>query len=251
MMDVTRIVVAMPTYNEIETLEQTVDAVRTAVPGLRVLIVDDASPDGTGELADRIAAADPLIEVRHGAAKRGLGPAYRDAFGLLLADPTVDAIIEMDADGSHDAADLPRLIEAAQHADVVIGSRYVPGGGTAGWSPARERLSRAGNLYARRLLGMPFRDSTAGFRLYRRRVLEAIDLNEVTSDGYGFQIEMVWRAWLGGFTVREVPIVFTERRAGSSKMTRGIVVEALAQVTRWSLRRQRPYKGPKGPESAS
>ncbi|MFP5224254.1 MAG: polyprenol monophosphomannose synthase [Actinomycetota bacterium] len=237
-------VVVLPTYNEAEMLAVTVAAIRDAAPEVRILIADDASPDGTGDIADDLAAGDARIQVHHRPGKQGLGRAYLDSFKLLLADESVHAILEMDADGSHDASDVPRLIAALGRCDLAIGSRYVPGGRTQGWSRAREALSRFGNRYARRALGLPVRDSTSGFRAYSRRALSALDLDSVTSDGYGFQIEMAWRTWLNGFEICEVPICFTERRAGSSKMSRAIVLEALVTVARWAAQRRRP-EGPR------
>lgn len=234
----------LPTYNEAEMLPLTVASIRFAAPEARVLIADDASPDGTGEIADRLAADDDRVQVLHRPGKQGLGRAYLDSFKLLLADETVDAILEMDADGSHDASDVPRLIAALSRCDLAIGSRYVLGGRTEGWSRPRETLSRLGNRYARQALGLPIRDSTSGFRAYTRRTLSALDLDAVTSDGYGFQIEMAWRTWLNGFEICEVPICFTERRAGSSKMSRAIVFEALVTVARWAAQRRRP-EGPR------
>jgi glycosyltransferase involved in cell wall biosynthesis len=236
-------VAVIPTYNEAGTIAEVVRRALDASPSVRVLVVDDSSPDGTGAIADGIAAGESRVEVLHRPAKSGLGPAYREGFAIALA-AGAEAIVEMDADLSHDPGDLPRLIDAAARADVVIGSRYVPGGATKNWSRARELLSRGGNAYARGLLGLPLRDATSGFRLYRRAVLEALPLGEMRSEGYGFQVEMAWRAWTSGFAIVEIPIVFSERREGASKMSRAIVAEAAATIARWSVRRARPPARP-------
>lgn len=240
-----RIVVAIPTYDEAGTIRSTVQAVREQLPRAEIWILDDDSPDGTGAIADELAAADPAITVIHRAEKRGLGQAYLDAFRRALADPNVDAVIEFDADGSHPADRLPALLGAAENADLVIGSRYLPGGSVHGWDRRRELLSRAGNLYARTLLGLPVKDLTAGFRLYRRAVLERIPLDRVGSEGYAFQIEMTLRAARLGATIVEVPIAFRDRETGTSKMSRRIVLEALWRVPALALRRGgrriRPY----------
>ncbi|MGH2792754.1 MAG: polyprenol monophosphomannose synthase, partial [Actinomycetota bacterium] len=208
-----------------------------------VLVVDDASPDGTGEIADGVAAGEPRVTVMHRPGKGGLGPAYLAGFAHGLARD-YDALIEMDSDLSHDPADVARLLAVASGADLVVGSRYVPGGATVNWSRFRRTLSRAGTLYAKTMLGLPLSDATSGFRCYRRPVLEAIPLTEIRSEGYAFQIELAWRAWTLGFRTVEIPIVFTERREGASKMSRAIVVEALWRVTLWSTRRRRPPKAP-------
>lgn len=240
-------VVVLPTFDEAQVLEATVASIRSVMPEIEILIVDDASPDGTGRIADRLAEGDPYLSVLHRTSKRGLGRAYLAAFQRLLADPQVIAVIEMDADGSHDARDLPALLGALDASDLAIGSRYVAGGRTEGWSPWRERLSRAGNAYARWALRLPIRDATSGFRAYRRSMLAVLDLGTVASEGYGFQVELAWRTWLRGGTIVEVPICFTERRAGASKMSRGIVLEALMQITRWGLARERPETLMSGP----
>jgi dolichol-phosphate mannosyltransferase len=224
----------LPTYNEADNLEPFVRAVlphlaAAAPAGHRVLVVDDDSPDGTGAIADRLAAELEAVEVLHRAAKEGLGRAYLAGFGVALA-AGADLVCEMDADFSHDPADLPRLIAAAQEADVVLGSRYVAGGGVGDWGPVRRTLSRGGTLYARAVLGVPVRDLTGGFKCIRRTVLTVLDLERVHADGYGFQIELTYRALRAGFRVREVPIVFYERRAGQSKMTLRIAIEALWKV---------------------
>jgi dolichol-phosphate mannosyltransferase len=235
--------VILPTYNEAGTITEVVERVLASTPDVDVLIVDDNSPDGTGDIADRLAAGEPRVEVMHRPGKGGLGPAYLAGFALGLARD-YDALIEMDSDLSHDPADVARLLAGASSADLVIGSRYVPGGDTLNWSAFRRRLSRAGTLYAKTLLGLPLSDATSGFRCYRRAVLEAIPLGEIHSEGYAFQIELAWRAWTMGFRTVEIPIVFTERREGASKMSRAIVVEALWRVSVWAMRVKRPSKLP-------
>jgi dolichol-phosphate mannosyltransferase len=223
----------LPTYNEAENLDPLVRAalprLREAAPEHRVLIVDDSSPDGTGDIADRLAAELQAVEVLHRERKEGLGRAYLAGFGLALSRGA-ELVLEMDADFSHDPADLPRLIRAATDADLVLGSRYVRGGGVADWGLLRRTVSRGGSWYARTLLRVPVHDLTGGFKCFRREVLEAIDLGDVYSDGYGFQIELTYRALRAGFRVKEVPIVFRDRRAGSSKMTPRIAVEAMWKV---------------------
>jgi dolichol-phosphate mannosyltransferase len=228
-----RLAICLPTYNESENLEPLVVALgavfeRHALDG-RVLVIDDASPDGTGEVADRLAADLPWVEVLHRAGKEGLGPAYLDGFRHVLA-ADVELVMEMDADFSHDPGDVPRLVEAAAHADLVIGSRYVPGGGVRNWGALRRSVSRAGCLYAQAWLGLPVRDSTAGFKCYRRRVLETIALDRIATKGYAFQIETTYRTLRAGFRVVEVPVTFVDRDVGSSKMSRGIVLEAVVRV---------------------
>ena len=235
--DPSRAVVVVPTYNERETLPSLAEAVLALPGGWRLLIVDDGSPDGTGELADEIARAEPRLSVLHREEKKGLGPAYIAAFREGLARPDVDFIAQMDADFSHDPADLPRLLDAAREADLVIGSRYIPGGATQGWGLRRRLLSRWGNAYVHLVLGLGIRDLTAGFRCWRREALAAIRLDEVSARGYGFQIEMAFRAVLAGCRVAEEPIVFTERRVGKSKMSGSIIGEAL--LLPWKLKRLR------------
>ena len=226
-MDV-RALVCLPTYNERENLERMVRAL--ADQDVSVLVIDDRSPDGTGELADRLAAELDGVQVLHRERKEGLGPAYVAGFRHALADPAVELVLEMDADFSHDPLDVPRLIGAARHASVVLGSRYVEGGSVASWGRLRRVVSAGGSLYARVLLGVRVRDLTGGFKCYRREVLEAIDLGAITSRGYAFQIETTYRALRAGFRVVEVPIRFVDREHGGSKMSKAIVLEAIWKV---------------------
>jgi dolichol-phosphate mannosyltransferase len=228
-----RAVICLPTYDERENLAPILTAIHAAVPDVDVLVVDDASPDGTGPLADALAARDPRVHVLHRPAKQGLGRAYLGGFAWAL-ERGYGLVLEMDADFSHDPRDLPRLLAAARDADVVLGSRWVPGGGTVRWGLRRKIVSRGGSLYARTILGVPVRDLTGGFKCFRREVLEAVDLPTVECSGYAFQIELTWRALRKGFRVVEVPIVFAERRVGRSKMSGRIVAEAMAKV--WSMR---------------
>jgi len=220
--------VCLPTYNERENLEAMIRAL--APLGVRVLVVDDNSPDGTGEIADRLAAELEFVSVLHRERKEGLGPAYLAAFRRALADGA-DYVLELDCDFSHDPNDVPRLIAACDAgADVALGSRYVPGGGTANWGLVRRIVSWGGSFYARVLLGVRIRDLTGGFKCFRRQVLEAVDLDAVHSKGYAFQIEMTYRTLRKGFRVVEVPIRFADRTEGHSKMSRAIVVEAVWKV---------------------
>ena len=220
----------VPTYEEAAEIERFVTEARAKLPAsARVLIVDDNSPDGTGEIAARLAAADGAVHVLHRPLKEGLGPAYIAGFRRALEEGA-GLIVEMDADFSHEPAYLPRLLEAAGHADLVLGSRYVPGGGVTDWGALRRAISRGGSAYARRLLGVEVRDLTGGFKCFRREVLEAIDLEAVRSRGYAFQVEMTYRAIELDFEVIEVPIVFRDRQAGASKMSRSIVLEAIWRV---------------------
>ncbi|WP_226362458.1 polyprenol monophosphomannose synthase [Pseudonocardia sp. ICBG1142] len=228
------VLVVVPTYDERENLGPAVARLHATLPDADVLVVDDASPDGTGELADSLAAADERISVLHRSGKDGLGAAYLDGFRHALTGEH-QVVVEMDADGSHAPEDLPALLAALADADVVLGSRYVPGGRVVNWPWHREVLSRGGNLYSRLALGVPLRDITGGYRVYRRTVLEQLQLDSVASQGYCFQVDMAWRALQAGFRVREVPITFTERERGASKMTGGIVAEALWRVTCWGL----------------
>jgi dolichol-phosphate mannosyltransferase len=220
----------LPTYNEAGNIEPFVDAVLAKLPdSARVLVVDDNSPDGTGEIADRLASQHGAVTVLHRPRKEGLGPAYIAGFHHAL-DRGAGLVLEMDSDFSHDPAYLPRLLEAGERADLAIGSRYVPGGGVGNWSALRRAISRGGSAYARLVLGLRVHDLTGGFKCFRREVLEAIDLDSIQSRGYAFQVEMTYRAVQKGFGVVEVPIVFRERRAGKSKMDRSIVAEAAWRV---------------------
>ena len=232
-----RAVICLPTYNERENLEPMIEALGdvldTAVD--RVLVVDDGSPDGTGEIADRLAAEIPWVSVLHRETKEGIGPAYVAGFRHALADGA-ELVLEMDCDFSHDPADVPRLIAAAADADLVLGSRYAPGGGTANWGLLRRVVSRGGCLYAQVILGLRVRDLTGGFKCFRRATLEAIDLGALSAHGYAFQIETTYRVRRAGLRVQEVPITFIERRAGESKMTGAIVAEAMWRVPLLRLR---------------
>lgn len=231
---VARPVVLIPTYNERETIATAVTGVRAAVPHADVLVLDDNSPDGTGAIADELAAADPQVYVRHRPAKEGLGRAYLDGF-RWAKERGYDAVVEMDADGSHRAADLPAVLAAADHADVSIGSRWVPGGSVVNWPIHRKFLSVGANTYTRLMLGMPVKDSTAGFRVYRMTALETMGLEGVESHGYCFQIDLTWRAVRAGLKIVEVPVTFVEREEGTSKMSSNIIAEALQNVTLWGL----------------
>ena len=230
-----RVVMVLPTYNEADNLAWIIGRLRAAQPDVDVLVVDDASPDGTGRLADELAAADPRVHVLHRAGKDGLGAAYLHGFAHALAQG-YDVIGEMDADGSHQPEQLHLLREALADADLVIGSRWVPGGSVVNWPRRRELLSRGGNLYVRLLLGIAVRDATAGYRLYRRTTLERIDLDSVESTGYVFQTDLVARTLRAGLTVREVPIEFVERERGDSKMSGAVATESLRRITAWGLR---------------
>ena len=227
----------LPTYNEAENLERIVPAVLEQLPPSRhVLVVDDNSPDGTGEIADRLAAADGSVAVLHRNRKEGLGPAYLAGFRVALGGGA-RRIVEMDADFSHDPVYLPELIAATEHADLAIGSRYIPGGGVTEWGPTRRFISRGGSAYARVVLGLPVRDLTGGFKCFRREVLESIDLDTIEARGYAFQVETTYRAIRAGFRVVEVPIVFKDRRDGNSKMSKAIVAEAIWRVPAMRFRR--------------
>ena len=228
--------VVLPTYNERENLERIVGAILEALPETSLLVVDDASPDGTGELADTLAAREPRIQVLHRPGKEGLGAAYRDGFRWVLDRPDARAIVQMDADFSHDPSELPRLLAPLMaDADLVLGTRYIRGGSTVGWPWYRKLISRGGTLFARTVLLLPYRDLTGGFKAWRRELLDAIRLRETAGSGYGFQIETTWWAHRRGARIVQVPIVFRERTAGSSKMTGGIVREAMLLVLalRW------------------
>jgi dolichol-phosphate mannosyltransferase len=229
-----RTLIVIPTYNEREVLAGIVQAVREAVPSATVMIVDDNSPDGTGALADQLAAQDAQVRVLHRSGKEGLGAAYKHAFGVGLQEGW-DRIVQMDADFSHQPSDVPRLLAALdQGADLAVGSRYVAGGGTENWGIGRKIVSRGGGLYARLALGVSVQDLTAGFKAWRSQTLRGIDLAAVSARGYGFQIEMTFRALRNGFRAVEVPILFVDRRVGQSKMTGSIFLEALTLV--WRLR---------------
>ncbi len=228
--------VCLPTYDEAENVGPMVEAILAATPEVEVLVIDDNSPDGTGRLADAIAAREPRVHVLHRAGKEGLGKAYLAGFAWALGRG-YDLVLEMDADFSHDPKYLPAMLEEARQADLVLGSRNVPGGGTVTWGLGRKILSRGGSLYARLVLGLPVRDLTGGFKCFRRQVLEAIDLPSVECSGYAFQIELTYRAFRRGFRVAEIPIVFVDRRVGQSKMSRRIVLEAIRKV--WSIRLSR------------
>jgi dolichol-phosphate mannosyltransferase len=229
----TDVLVVVPTYNEAENVAQIAAAVRDHGYGL--LVVDDGSPDGTGEIADRLAAEDEGVSVLHRQEKQGLGPAYAAGFELAL-ERGAQVICEMDADFSHDPADLPRLVAAIESgADLAIGSRYVPGGGVENWPWHRRWLSRGGNIYAATLLRTSVKDMTAGFRAFRAEALEQLDFASCQASGYGFQVEMAWNATTAGLDVREVPIIFRDRTLGTSKMGAGIAIEAMWLVTKWGI----------------
>jgi dolichol-phosphate mannosyltransferase len=231
---VDRMLVVIPTYNESENLPRIVARVRAATPLVDILIADDNSPDGTGDIADALAAADAAVHVLHRPGKAGLGAAYLAGFEWALARG-YDAVVEMDADGSHRPEDLPRLIAALPDADLVLGSRWVAGGQVVNWPLSRKLLSRGGNAYTQVMLRAPVRDATGGYRIFRASALRLLDLGAVESQGYCFQVDLVWRAVQRGLVVREVPIMFVERELGTSKMSRAIVLEALAKVTRWGI----------------
>jgi dolichol-phosphate mannosyltransferase len=227
------VLVIIPTYNERENIEPIIARVHTACPAVHVLVVDDASPDGTGKIADALAEADGRVHVLHRAGKAGLGAAYIAGFDWGL-EHGYDVLVEMDADGSHAPEQLPRLLDAIGHgADVVLGSRWVPGGEVRNWPRSREVLSRGANVYTRLALGIPLHDATGGYRAYRRAVLEDIDYPAVQSQGYCFQIDLAWRAVQSGYRVREVPITFADRERGESKMSGAVVREAFWRVAAW------------------
>jgi dolichol-phosphate mannosyltransferase len=234
------ICVCLPTYNEHENLEPMIDRLGELLgEDDLVLVIDDNSPDGTGEIADRLSAERSGVQVLHRSRKEGLGPAYLDGFRRAL-ELGAELVFEMDCDFSHDPADVPRLAAAAEDAELVIGSRYIRGGGTRNWGLLRRLISRGGSLYAQLLLGVPVRDLTGGFKCYRRAVLETIDLDAIESKGYAFQIETTYRTIKAGFRVVEVPIVFTDREVGGSKMSKAIVLEAVWKVPALRLARLRP-----------
>jgi dolichol-phosphate mannosyltransferase len=233
-----RVLVIVPTYDERDNLGPIAQRLFDAVPEVDLLVVDDGSPDGTGELADDLAREDARVHVLHRTRKAGLGAAYTAGFAWAR-EHGYDVVVEMDADGSHPPEQLPRLLAALHDADLVLGSRWVRGGEVVNWPVSRALLSRGGNAYTRTVLGLPLRDATGGFRAYRRCVLDALPLDEVASQGYCFQVDLAWQAWRAGFTVVEVPITFVERVRGESKMSSAIVLEALWRVTWWGLRRRR------------
>jgi dolichol-phosphate mannosyltransferase len=237
-----QVLVVIPTYNERDNIGPIVARLHEALPEAHALVVDDGSPDGTGQLADEMAAADARVHVMHRSEKAGLGAAYVAGFNWAL-DRDYGVVVEMDADGSHAPEDLPRLLDALTDADVVLGSRYVPGGRVVNWPKYRELISRGGGLYSRLALGTSIRDITGGFKAFRRSVLEKININSVASQGYCFQIDLTWRTIEAGFEVVEVPITFTERAIGESKMSGSIVREALLRVTKWGLRRRAEQLG--------
>jgi dolichol-phosphate mannosyltransferase len=228
------LVVVLPTYNERDNLDSITTRIRAAVPAAHILVVDDNSPDGTGKIADDLASEDPRIHVMHREGKAGLGSAYLAGFAWALSRD-YDVIVQMDADGSHPAESLPGMVAKLADAEVVIGSRYVSGGSVVNWPVHRQALSRGGNLYSRLALGVRVKDITAGYRVFRREVLAALALDQVASQGYCFQIDMVWRVVQAGFRIVEYPIVFTEREHGVSKMSGFIVREALWRVTTWGV----------------
>jgi dolichol-phosphate mannosyltransferase len=229
-----RVLVVIPTYNEIENLESVLGRLHRSVPDAHALVVDDNSPDGTGELADKLADREPWVHVLHRPGKAGLGPAYVAGFQWGRGRG-YDVLVEMDADGSHPPEQLPRLLTALTAADLVLGSRYVAGGAVTDWPWHRLLLSRAGNLYARLALRLPLQDATGGYRAARGELIDRLPFEQVASEGYCFQVDWAWRAWRSGAQVSEVPITFAERALGRSKMTGSIVKEALARVTVWGL----------------
>ncbi|GAA4633805.1 polyprenol monophosphomannose synthase [Actinoallomurus vinaceus] len=234
MEDIGRVLVIIPTYNERENIESIVGRVRAAVPEADILVADDNSPDGTGKIADGLAADDERIHVLHRAGKEGLGAAYIAGFHWGI-DHGFDVLVEMDADGSHQPEELPRLLSALGEADLVIGSRWVRGGKVENWPVNREILSRGANIYARIMLGIPVRDSTGGYRAYRATTLQKIDIDGVASQGYCFQVDLTLRTVRGGLRVTEVPIRFVERTHGASKMSRAIMIEAFQRIAQWGF----------------
>lgn len=241
------VLVIIPTYNESESLPGVIARLRASVPDADILVADDNSPDGTGRIADDLAASDGHIHVLHRPGKEGLGKAYLAGFAWGI-ERGYDVLVEMDADGSHRPEELPRLLAQIPHADVVLGSRWVPGGSVVNWPVSRRVLSQGGSLYTRLALGIPTRDATGGYRAYRTSALQALDLDSVDSNGYCFQIDLLWRALQRGLVVREVPITFVEREAGTSKMSGRIVREALVNVARWgSTHRWRQISGRTSP----
>ncbi len=232
-----RILVIIPTYNEREALPRILERVRASVPEAEILVVDDNSPDGTGEITQQWHETDQQIHVMHRLAKNGLGAAYLSGFAWGMQNG-FDVLVEMDADGSHQPEQLPNLLEALKTADLVLGSRWIDGGGTENWSKGREVLSRGGNTYTRLMLGINIFDATGGYRAFKADTLRALDLNEVASQGYCFQVDLAWRAQQRGLVITEVPITFVEREIGTSKMSQKIVTEALWRVTVWGAQRK-------------
>lgn len=232
-----RVLVVVPTFNECENIRIITSNIRNELPEVDILIADDNSPDGTGQVADELAAADSKIKVVHRKAKAGLGAAYLDAFSWAKQE-NYDVVVEMDADGSHRAVDLKNVLVELNNADVVLGSRWVAGGKVVNWPLHREILSRGGNLYTRICLGIPIKDATGGFRAYRMDALAKMDIGNVESQGYCFQVDMAWRAVQAGLKVVEVPITFVERQIGESKMSGDIVKEALWRVTQWGFEKR-------------
>ena len=231
------ILVIVPTYNELQSLPIIVAGIRQSEPKVHILIADDNSPDGTGEVADNLSRNDELIHVLHRTVKAGLGAAYLDAFAWAKSN-NYDVVVEMDADGSHRPVDLSKILDALTHNDVVLGSRWVKAGEVVNWPKSREVLSRGGNLYTRMWLGIPIKDATGGFRAYRMSALEIMNMAKVESQGYCFQVDMAWRAVKAGLRVAEVPITFVERELGESKMDGSIVKEALWRVTQWGIEKR-------------
>ncbi len=235
--DLGRVLVIIPTYNELDALPLILSRVQNSVPTVEILIVDDNSPDGTGGIADQWVSENPGIHVMHRLGKGGLGAAYLAGFAWGLQQG-FDVLVEMDADGSHQPEQLPSLLAALEYSDLVLGSRWVKGGGTENWSKNRELLSKGGNYYTKVMLGIDIDDSTGGYRAFKASALRSLDLHEVASQGYCFQVDLAWRAKQRGFVVTEVPITFVERQVGSSKMSRKIVTEALWRVTVWGVDRR-------------
>ena len=235
--DLGKVLVIVPTYNERESLPVIISGIRHAEPDVHILIADDNSPDGTGEVADGLSAQDHLVHVLHRTVKAGLGAAYLDAFGWAKSNG-YDVVVEMDADGSHRPADLTKILDALTNNDVVLGSRWIKDGRVVNWAMSREVLSRGGNLYTRMWLGIGIRDATGGFRAYRMSALDVMNIEEVESQGYCFQVDMAWRAVKANLRVAEVPITFVERELGESKMDGSIVKEALWRVTQWGIEKR-------------
>jgi dolichol-phosphate mannosyltransferase len=235
--DLGKVLVIVPTYNERESLPVIVSGVRQAEPEIHILIADDNSPDGTGEVADGLSSSDNSVHVLHRSAKAGLGAAYLDAFSWAKANG-YDVVVEMDADGSHRPQDLTKILDALTNNDVVLGSRWIKDGRVVNWAKSRELLSRGGNLYTRMWLGIPIHDATGGFRAYRMSALAVMNTDQVESQGYCFQVDMAWRAVKANLRVAEVPITFVERELGESKMDGSIVKEALWRVTQWGIEKR-------------